>query len=68
MSDPLGVGSKGQTLTFSEHGHVAYQMKGNDECSSMVANICPQTPSTALTLALGPKFNSFRTWSCCILN
>ena len=25
----LGVGSKGQNSTFSEHGHVAYQIKGN---------------------------------------
>ena len=25
--DP-GVGSKGQNSTFSEHGHVAYQIKG----------------------------------------
>ena len=26
-SDP-GMGSKGLTSTFSEHGHVAYQIKG----------------------------------------
>ena len=26
---PWGSGSKGQNLTFSEHGHVAYQIKGN---------------------------------------
>ena len=24
-----GVGSKGKNSTFSEHGHVAYQIKGN---------------------------------------
>ena len=29
----------GQISTFSEHGHVAYQIKGNDECSNMQANI-----------------------------
>ena len=25
----LGVGTKGQNSTFSEHGHVAYQIKWN---------------------------------------
>ena len=33
------MGSKGQNSTFSEHGHVAYQIKGNQVCSNMVANI-----------------------------
>ena len=36
--DPRVV-SKGQNSTFSEHGHVAYQIKGNDECSNMQAHI-----------------------------
>ena len=27
-----------------EHGHVAYQIKGNQECSNMVANILPADP------------------------
>ena len=43
-----GLGSKGQNSTFSEHGHVAYQIKGNDECSKMQAHILsfhiPSTP------------------------
>ena len=30
---------RGQKSTFSEYGHVAYQIKGNDACSDMVANI-----------------------------
>ena len=30
--------------TFSEHGHVAYQIKGNHECSNMVANILQADP------------------------
>ena len=34
----LGLGSKGQNSTLSENGHVAYQIKGNHECSNMVAN------------------------------
>ena len=41
-------GSKGQNSTFSEHGHVAYQVKGNDKCSNMQAHIlslhAPSTP------------------------
>ena len=33
--------------TFSEHGHVAFQIKGNDECFYMQANILSlHTPST----------------------
>ena len=32
---------------FSENGHVAYQIKADDACSNMVANILPtDTPST----------------------
>ena len=28
-----------KSSTFSEHGHVAYKIKGNGECSNKVANI-----------------------------
>ena len=31
-------------LTFSKHGHVAYQIKWNHKCSHMVANISPTDP------------------------
>ena len=42
----LGVGSKGQTISFSESSHVAYQIKADDAGSNMVANILPtDTPS-----------------------
>ena len=42
-----GVGSKGQTLSFSESSHVAYQIKAYDAGSNMVANILPtETPLT----------------------
>ena len=41
----LGAGSKGQNSTFSEHGHVAYQIIENHECSNMVANIWPKDPN-----------------------
>ena len=41
-----GVGSKGQTISFSESSHVAYQIKADDAGSNMVANILPtDTPS-----------------------
>ena len=34
-------------LTFSEYGHVAYQIKADDAGSNMVANILPtDAPST----------------------
>ena len=42
-----GVGSKGQTLYFSESSHVAYQIKADDAGSNMIANFSPtDTPST----------------------
>ena len=37
----LGDGSK---LFFSEHGHVAYQIKGNHNCNNLVANLKPSDP------------------------
>ena len=42
----LGIGSVGQNSFSTEHGHVAYQIKGNNECSNMVANFAsrPQIP------------------------
>ena len=56
MSHPwvnLGVGSEGQSSTFSEHGHVAYQIKENHECINMVANILPRDTPHALTMGMG---------------
>ena len=42
-----GVGSKGETISFSESSHVAYQIKADNAGSNMVANILPtDTPST----------------------
>ena len=65
-ADPLppdpGVGSKGKNLTFSEHGHAAFEIKVNHKCSNMVANILPADPSQ--TLGVGSKGLFFRTWSC----
>ena len=44
------MGSKVQNSTFSEHGHVAYQIKENHECSNMVPNILL---ADTLTLGMG---------------
>ena len=41
----LGMGVKGQNYFFYEHGHVAYQIKGNLECSKMVAHILLADPN-----------------------
>ena len=64
VSHPLG-GHRGwgQNSTFSEHGHVAYQIKENHKCSNMVANILPTDPGDGVNRS---KLNFFRTWSCCI--
>ena len=51
----LGVGSKGHSSTFSEYGHVSYQIKGNVACSNMVANILPANPHPFPTLRVGSK-------------
>ena len=41
----------GQNLTFSEYGHVAYQIKADDFNNNMVANILPT--DTPLTKGVG---------------
>ena len=48
-----GVGSKGQTIYFSESSHVACQIKADDAGSNMVANILPT--DTPLTKGVGSK-------------
>ena len=62
-----GVGSKVK-LNFSEHGHVAYQIKGNHMRSNMQHgskyNAHSPPPTTLGVKRL--KFNFFRTWSYCI--
>ena len=47
------MGSKSQTISFSESCHVAYQIKADDAGSNMVANILPT--DTPLTLGVGSK-------------
>ena len=44
---------RGQNYTFSEYGHVAYQIKADDAGSNMVANILPT--DTPLTQGVGSK-------------
>ena len=67
MSLPPSVGLNS---TFLEHGHVAYQIKGNHEFSNMVANNLhadPPPPTPTRTLWYGvkiSKFNFFRTEHC----
>ena len=48
-----GVGSKGQTISFSESSHVAYQIKADEAGSNMEANILPT--DTPLTQEVGSK-------------
>ena len=36
----IGGRVEAQNSTFSEYGHVAYQIQGNDVYSIMVANMC----------------------------
>ena len=48
-----GMGSKGQTIYFSESNHVAYQIKADDTGSNMVSNILPT--DTPLTQGWGQK-------------
>ena len=41
---PWVLGQKLKIQLFSEHGPVAYQIKGNHECSNMEATILPAEP------------------------
>ena len=45
--EDLGGGAEVKIKFFSEYGHVAYQIQGDDASNNMVANILPtDTPST----------------------
>ena len=48
-----GVGSKGQTISFTESSHVSYQIKADDAGSNMVAKILPTY--IPLTQGVGSK-------------
>ena len=47
LSDPNEGGGVGLKFIFSEYGHVAYQIKGNDACSNMAVYILPVDTPTA---------------------
>ena len=60
----LGLGSKGQYSTFSEHVHVAYQIKGNHRFSNIiVAKILPVDTTPPGDGVNRSKVNFFRTCS-----
>ena len=42
---PLEIWSIGHKSTFSEHGHVAYQIKDNHEMQQHGTNILPADPT-----------------------
>ena len=56
-----GVGSKGQTISFSESSHVAYQIKGNSAQSTMNTNML--SLHTPMTPRLGSKGHFFSSKS-----
>ena len=49
--------SNSHNSTFSEHGHVAYQIKRNQKCINMVANFCTQTATSLPTPPPPPQLN-----------
>ena len=68
---PWGWGEKVNFQLFSERGQIAYQIKGNHECSNMVAFFLPAYTPPPFDPRDGvnrSKVNFFRTWSCCISN
>ena len=48
---------RGQNSTFSEYGNVAYQIKADDACSNILANILPT--DTFSTQGVGSKGHHF---------
>ena len=53
---PWRMWSKSQQSFISEHGHVAYQLKNNQECSNMVAIIFTRRPPN---LRMGSIYQNF---------
>ena len=56
---PLTLGVKRSKFTFLEQYHVAYQIKGNHECSIMVAYILPADPTPPLWVGVKRSNSSF---------
>ena len=63
----MGMGPIGQTTTVSEHGHVAYPIKGNHEMQQHDSNYFARRtlPDPGVNRS---KLNFFRTSSCCGCN
>ena len=58
----LGMGLLGQHSTFSEHGHVAYQIKGNHQMQQRGSKYIACRPLSDLGDGVNrSKFNFFRT-------
>ena len=53
-------------ILFSEHGPVAYQIKGNHKMQQYGCKYFARSSLTTLGVKRS-KLNFFRTWSCCIL-
>ena len=53
-----GAGVKRSISTFSEYGHIAYHIIGNDACSKKVANFLPADPPPPTTLGMQSKSQS----------
>ena len=65
----LGMGSLGQNSTCSEHGHDAYQIKGNQQMQQYGSKYFACTPLPGPAVGdKRSKFYFFRTWLCCISN
>ena len=60
-----GVGSKGQNSSFTEHGHVLYQVKLNHECRNIMANILPADAPTNAPDLLGESKGQKSTFRIC---
>ena len=50
-------GSKGQNSTVLEHGHFAYDIKGDHECSNILVNIMSTDLPPPTPRVKGSKFN-----------
>ena len=56
---PLTLGVKRSKFTFLEQYYVAYQIKGNHECSNMVAYILPTDPTPPLWVGVKRSNSTF---------
>ena len=68
-SSTQGVGSKGQTISFSESSHVAYQIKRELRAEHHESKRAVITHTNDSSGGVKGSFFSFlKKWSCCISN